>query len=264
MTGTSQTAVFPKISAEASTKIVCGLKGLRPHHWLVLSVWCGLVAGPIEVGTIVVRKSLVDLNQFYWISRHFVWLIPLTNLGLFLAVGVVLSLLVQYWPRLGIGPAARLLCALTLLSPLWAAFPRIYGPAGVILALGVATRLVPALTRHAIEFRRGVRLSFPFLVAVTPLLGASVWFGDRLKEWREDGRPTPSSKSSNVVLIVLDTTAADHLSLNGYSRRTSPTLDSLAPVASASIARGPPPPGRCLRMRVSSLDDGLTSSPPVG
>jgi arylsulfatase A-like enzyme len=228
MTDTSQTAVSPKISAAVPTRMVGAAKGLRAHHWLILSVWCGLIAGPIEVGTIIVRKSLVDLNQFYWISRHFVWLIPLTNLAIFLAVGLVLALLVLCWPSLGIGPAARLLCALALLPPFWAAIPQVYGPAGVILALGVATQLVPVLTRHAVGFDRGVRRSFPFLVAVTPLLGASVWFGDRLKEWREEGRPLPSSKLSNVVFIVLDTTAADHLSLNGYSRRTSPTLDVLA------------------------------------
>jgi arylsulfatase A-like enzyme len=228
MTDTSQTAVFQETTAEASTQMVRGPKGLRPHHWLVLSVWCGLVAGPIEVGTIVIRKSLVDLNQFYWISRHFIWLIPLTNLGIFLAVGVVLALLVLCWPRLGIGPPARLLCALALLPPFWAAFPRVYGPAGVILAVGAAARVVPALSRHAVEFHRVVRLSFPFLLALTPLLGASVWFGDRIKGWREAGRPLPSSKASNVVFIVLDTTAAGHLSLNGYSRRTSPTLDGLA------------------------------------
>jgi arylsulfatase A-like enzyme len=228
MTDTGQTAVFPEISAEASTRMVRGPKGLRPHHWLVLSIWCGLVAGPIEVGTIVVRKSFVDLNQFYWISRHFVWLIPLTNLGIFLGVGVVLAMVFLCWRRLGNGLASRLLCALALLSPFWAAFPRVYGPALFILALGVATRLVPALTRHAVGFHRGVRLSFPFLAAVTPLLGASVWFGDRLKELRDERRPLPSSNFSNVVLIVLDTTAADHLSLHGYSRRTSLTLDGLA------------------------------------
>src|SRR5262249_51570686 len=129
MTGIKQTAVFPEISAEASTRMVPGPKGLRPHHWLFLSVWCGLVVRPVEVGTIVLRKSLVDLNQFYGMSRHFVWLIPLTNLGIFLAVGVVLALLVVCWPRLGSVLAARLLCALTLLPPFWAAFPRIYGPA---------------------------------------------------------------------------------------------------------------------------------------
>ena len=108
---------------------------LRPHHWLVLSVWCGLVAGPIEVGTIVVRKSLVDLNQFYWMSHHFVWLIPLTNLGIFLIVGVVLMLLALCWPRLGIGPAARLLCALAL--------PLLSGPhfPGSMALLGSSWRL---------------------------------------------------------------------------------------------------------------------------
>ena len=163
MTGTSQTAVFSKISAEASTRMVPSPKGLRPHDWLLLSVWCGLVVGPIEVGTIVVRKSLVDLNQFYWISRHFVWLIPLTNLGIFLAVGVALAMMVLCWPRLGNRLAARLLCAVALLAPLWAAFPRIYGPAGAILALGLATRLVPALSTacRRVPSRRPDQLPVP-------------------------------------------------------------------------------------------------------
>ena len=54
---------------------------------LVLAAWCGLVAGLLEVGTIVLRKELFDPNQLYGMSRHFVWLIPLTNLGLFLVLG---------------------------------------------------------------------------------------------------------------------------------------------------------------------------------
>ena len=37
---------------------------------------------------IVLRKHTFDLNQFYWMSRHFVWLIPLTNLLIFLALGL--------------------------------------------------------------------------------------------------------------------------------------------------------------------------------
>ena len=60
---------------------------------LVLSAWCGLVSGLLEVGTIVVRKRTFDPNHLYEMSRHFVWLIPLTNLCLFLALGVVLKLL---------------------------------------------------------------------------------------------------------------------------------------------------------------------------
>ena len=54
---------------------------------LFLSAWCGLVAGLLEVGTIVLRKQAFDPDQLYKMSRHFVWLIPLSNLGVFLALG---------------------------------------------------------------------------------------------------------------------------------------------------------------------------------
>ena len=43
-----------------------------------------------------------------------------------------------------------------------------------------------------------------------------------------DHRPLPSPGSPNVLLIVLDTVAADHLSLYGYERPTSPTMVELA------------------------------------
>ncbi|HKI19435.1 MAG TPA: sulfatase-like hydrolase/transferase, partial [Isosphaeraceae bacterium] len=207
-----------------------GLAGgrLRLHHFLVLSVWCGLVSGPLEVGTIVVRKHTVDLNQFYWMSRHFVWLIPLTNLLIFLILGVVLALLALCWPGRGRWLVARLLCALAVLPLLWVAFPLIYGPAGFMLALGIAARLVPLLEKHPAGFRRFVRLSFPALAVVTPVLAASVFVGDRLKEWREEARSLPPRDSPNVLLVVLDTVRADHLSLHGYNRPTSPTLDRLA------------------------------------
>ncbi len=38
----------------------------------------------------------------------------------------------------------------------------------------------------------------------------------------------PESRFPNVVVVVLDTVRADHLSLYGYPRRTSPNLDALA------------------------------------
>ena len=59
----------------------------RPMSLLLLSAWCGLVAGLLEVGTIVIRKEMFDANHLYGMSRHFVWLIPVTNLGVFLVLG---------------------------------------------------------------------------------------------------------------------------------------------------------------------------------
>ncbi len=224
----SPTAISEGIGTVVLPVPGAGDNRLRPHHVVLLSAWCALVAGPLEVGAIVLRKHTLDLNHFYWMSRHFVWLIPLTNLLIFLVLGVVLAGVAWVWPGRGSRLAARLLCALTLLPLVWAAFPRIYGIAGFLLVLGIAAWLVPVLGRHAAGFRRFVGLSFPVLAGLTPLLAAAVWAGDRVQEWREAARPLPASGSPNVLLIVLDTVGANHLSLHGYGRPTSPTLDLLA------------------------------------
>jgi arylsulfatase A-like enzyme len=201
---------------------------LRAIHAVVLALWCGLIAGSLEVVALVVRKHTVDLNKFYWISRHFVWLIPLTDLLIFFTIGLGLAVLYQGWPRGTSWLGARLLCVLTLVAPFWAAFPRVYGPAGLLLAVGVSARLVPVFERHSAGFRRAVILSFPVLAIIAALPAASIWAGDWLAERREAARALPRTGAANVVLIVLDTVAADHLSLHGYDRPTSPTLESLA------------------------------------
>jgi arylsulfatase A-like enzyme len=199
-----------------------------PWSILSLSAWCGLVAGLLEVAALVVRKSAFDVNHLYGMTRHFVWLIPLINLGLFLAVGIVLAVIVRLRPRRGTWLAARLLCALTLLPPVLVAFPKIYGPAWLLVMLGVAARLVPALERHAAGFRRFVRLSSPVVAVIVPVLAAWPWGADRLRVGGERARPLPPQGAPNILLIVLDTVAAGHLDLLGYGRPTSPTLDELA------------------------------------
>ena len=60
------------------------------------------------------------------------------------------------------------------------------------------------------------------------ILAASLWVGDRIKQCARVRRPLPPPGSPNVLLIVLDTVAAGHLSLHGYDRPTSPTLVELA------------------------------------
>ena len=108
--------------------------------FVFLSAWCGLVAGLLEVGTIVLRKQTFDPNHLYEMSRHFVWFIPATNLGFFLGLAVAGSLLIVAWPRRGRWMATRFLCALTLLPMVLVAFPRMYGSASLLLTLGAAAR----------------------------------------------------------------------------------------------------------------------------
>ena len=202
----------------------------QPGSWslLILSAWCGLVAGWLEVATLVVRKSTFDVNHLYGMTHHFVWLIPLIDLALFLGLGSILAVVAGIRPRRGSWLAARLLGAMTPLPAVMIAFPKIYGPAWLLVMLGIAARLVPVLERNARGFRRLVRRSFPVVAGAVPVLAAWLLGADRLREWREQARPMPAPGAANIVLVVLDTVAADHLGLYGYGRPTSPTLDELA------------------------------------
>jgi arylsulfatase A-like enzyme len=196
--------------------------------FVLFAAWCGLVAGLLEVGTKVICKQTIDPNQFYAMSRHFVSLIPVTNVCVFLVTGSIGYTLCLAWPGRGRWLAARLFCVLTLLPMVLMALPRIHNSAKLILTLGATARLVSLLERHAHGFLRYVRISSPALLAIVLVLGASPWVSDRIKQSRESARPLPSPGSPNVLLIVLDTVAAGHMSLCGYDRNTTPNLVELA------------------------------------
>jgi len=195
---------------------------------LFLSAWCGLIAGLLEVATVVVRKRFFDSNHLYGMSRHFVWMIPVTNLCIFLTLGVLGCALGLAWARRGRGILQRLLCAMTLLPMMLVAFPQIYGLAWLAVALGAAMRLVPAFERQALAFRRFVQVTLAVAIGVVAILAAAPFVSDRLEQSRENARHLPPPGSPNILLLVMDTVAAGHLSLHGYDRATSTTLTELA------------------------------------
>ncbi len=197
-------------------------------EFLALSCWCGLAAGLLEVAILVARKRLFDINQFFWMSRHFVWLIPATNVAVFAVIASAVAPL-SFWSRSAHAYVSRrLLCALFLLPIFWVGFPAIFGPAGLLLSLGIATRLVPIIEANPEVFRRLVKVSTPIFVAIFVALMAIELARDPYRVWTARSRPVPPAGSPSVLLIVLDTVGAEHLGLYGYGRPTSPTIDSLA------------------------------------
>jgi arylsulfatase A-like enzyme len=161
-------------------------------------------------------------------SRHFVWLTPLANLFLFLALGILLALFTRLRRRSTGWLGFRVLLAAALLPAFLVAGPRVYAAAWIVLSLGIAWRVVP-LIEHALA--RGPRwplFIFPALLALVPLAAVCTLGESWLKEWREARRPRPERASPNVLLVVLDTVRADHMSLHGYYRPTTPELERLA------------------------------------
>ncbi len=224
----SRTAVVTEAGTSGSSTPGLAANRLGFLSLLALSAWCGLVAGLLEVATIVVRKEVFDPDQLYKMSRHFVWLIPLSNVCIFLALGFLGCCVILIWPGRGRWLLTRGLTAMTVLPSILVAFPRIYSLAWLVVVLGLAVRLVPLVETRSRGFRRFAIASFPAAVAVVACLGASLWIGERINQARERARPLPPSGSPNVLLIVMDTVAAGHMSLHGYDRATSATLVELA------------------------------------
>ena len=67
----------------------------------MLSVWCGLAAGLLEVGTRALCRAIDPTKRLYTVSRHFVWLTPLANLLVFFALGLFLALVTRFAPPYG-------------------------------------------------------------------------------------------------------------------------------------------------------------------
>jgi hypothetical protein len=140
------------------------LSQLRALDILVLSAWCGLGGGLLEVGTRVLCRAIDPTKRLYLMTRHFVWLTPVLNLLVFVCLGLCLAGLTTLWPRFGAWLSLRFLCALAILPMLVVVGPPIYPEARLILALGIASRVVPGLAGQPAEMRRRLAWSFPGLL----------------------------------------------------------------------------------------------------
>ena len=112
----------------------------NPLGVLALAAWFGLASGWLEVGMRVLYKSLFRTNRLYLTSRHFVWLVPLSNLLLFFIGGLVLAAATKVWPRLGGWLSPRVICAAAVMPALMVAGVQIHTWALVVLAAGISMR----------------------------------------------------------------------------------------------------------------------------
>jgi arylsulfatase A-like enzyme len=214
-------------SSNAPARAVAPRPRLRPVEILLLAASCGLAAGWLEVGTRIIARWIEPTGRLYMMTRHFVWLVPLSDLALFVGVGTLLAAAAGLAPRAGRWLGPRVIGALWILPTLIVAGPRVHAGAWLVLALGIASWMALWLERSRKPWRRWMlkgSLGMLLLVLVT---AATVFGGDWLSEWHQTRRPQPPAGSPNVLFVVLDTVRADHLSLYGYRRATTPFLEQL-------------------------------------
>lgn len=211
-------------TADEGSGAVCA----SPPIILLLATWIGLVAGWFDLALMVVTSRLVHGDFFYRLGEHFVWLIPLGVAVLVLLPGMMLALIARL--RRGsvrLGMAVGLLAFVALLDicarlplELWAA---------LLLSGGLAVQSARLVGPRRLASLALVRRTIPLVIGV-PLAVMLVTLGGRA--WSEHravtALPSAPHAARNVVLIVWDTVRAANLSLQGYSRQTTPNLERLA------------------------------------
>jgi arylsulfatase A-like enzyme len=209
------------------------------HADLLIAGWLGLVAGLGEAIVFTVIQlipgamtwNLREMN----VSLDFLWIAPAVNVVLFLVLAVVVRALTRLadllmrthatgWPRVAIVLLTALACYVVLRTP-----DRLFQFAAILLSLGVAVRLWTLVREQLPVTVTRIRRSLPWLVGGIALLGTGLQAGERIAEMRgRNALPVLPPQTPNVLLVVIDTLRADHLSGYGYDRKTSPNLDRIA------------------------------------
>jgi arylsulfatase A-like enzyme len=210
-----------------------GVQRLIPGWWhglfpvLRIAVWFGLVTGLLELALLVIRVKGFEGGTFIR-SQHFIWMIPVSELALFTVGGLFLGVVARACPRWGqsliIGSLVNGACLCLLLL-----IPGFYSLACALVALGIARQSTPFLIRHWPRLLTVVRRGVPLLLGVVVVLVGVGLGRDLIARKRATAAPMPAqTQALNVVMIVLDTVRADHMSLYGYNRDTTPNLARLA------------------------------------
>ena len=98
-----------------------------------------------------------------------------------------------------------------------------------ILAVGVSYQTFTTIVKHEALLSPILQKALPWLAGLAIVLFIAIqgggWLNERMKT---SSLPEAESDAPNVIVIVVDTLRADHLSSYGYERDTSPFMDSLA------------------------------------
>lgn len=194
--------------------------------WLAVALGCLFGLG--EVVSLGVRRFV--MGRLTNMTPHVVWMAPFAYTILFLLlVPLFLGLRRLSGPFRSVYPALVTFLALGLIG--WIAmlpWP-LHGGAIVIVAVAVADRLSRAGARRPARLRVAARgVGAGFLVVVSLSGGLLVAQEVRTERRALAALPAADAGAPNVLLLVLDTVRAQSMSVYGASRRTTPTLDSLA------------------------------------
>ena len=205
--------------------------GWNASSFLLVGLGFGIATGFIEgIGLLLFQR----INWARWgpmmhVSPEIIWISPIVDLIFFLLAALICWTIARLVPR---APAMRVLIfLLTFLTVYdWLTLTsRLYHRACFLLALGVAVAFTRWCGKRESALLQFWKKATPWVVALWILAFAGIQGGRWLRERSSVASlPIATANAPNVLVIVVDTLRADHVSSYGYSRATTPNLDRMA------------------------------------
>ena len=201
---------------------------------LYYSIWFGLVTGLVEGVLLFIFQQFGLLKgqiSYLGTSSEVLWIAPVFDLFFFLIAGIFLVILAQFTSHV-LSKRISIFVFSTLLIMAWVETylsGRLSPVATVILATGIAYQLSLFISIRENKFapvvRRTVKGFGALTLSLLVVIQSNYWIQEQVAV---RSLPQVTGSVPNILLIVIDTLRADHLSLQGYERNTDPNLTRLA------------------------------------
>jgi arylsulfatase A-like enzyme len=198
---------------------------------LIVGLWFGIVTGLVEGAGLLLfqRINWARWGAIMHVSREILWISPLVDVILFLLIAIAVFFISRLIRNV---PAFRVLVSLLAFLSAYDFLTvpdRLYHIASLLLAAGVAVSFSRWIAQHEAASLRFWKRSAPWALALLLIVFAGIQGGKFLRERSAVAKlPAAAPGSPNVLVIVVDTLRADHVSSYGYQRPTTPEIDALA------------------------------------
>jgi arylsulfatase A-like enzyme len=196
---------------------------------LGIAIWFGILTGLVEGCGLLVFQNLNQKTLDLHISTPIIWISPVVDVLLFCLLALLIAFASSLYRRIDPVRASSVLLSSLLVYDLLTLTARFSSRSRILLAIGIGFVVNRWLATHQEAGWRFCRRTLPWVVAAGALAFVGIQGGHRFAESRTIAKlPVPAPDAPNVLLILVDTLRADHLSSYGYNRQTSPNIDALA------------------------------------
>jgi hypothetical protein len=198
---------------------------------LLTAVCFGILTGLIEGAGLMLfqRLNWASWGPMIHVSAPILWISPLSDTIFFSILTLILFCLGLVVTRLKVFRILLLLLSGLAAYDFLTLTARLYHWSCLMLAIGAGVAFMRWASPRQVAVISFCRRSLIWVVTVGILVFFAIqggkWFSERQKLAQ---LPSALPGSPNVLVIVVDTLRADHLSSYGYSRLTSPNIDRLA------------------------------------